>query len=368
MIKICFVHINGYSVFNPTCGAQIGGVETQFGFLARFLNKEPFKVSYIVGDWGQKNKEVREDIIFFKSFSLEKKFFNIIKAPFLLWHALISANADVYIMSSVGVELGLTVFYCKLYRKKIIYWTAHDIDCNGEYRRKNPFRGRLFEYGIRNANLIVAQNLSHAKGLKANYNIDAIVIKNGFPIKKTNDNEKKYILWVARCESWKNPALFLKLAKMFSDQSFIMICSKQRHEFQLFEKIKREASKIPNLKFIEGVIFSNIQQYFDEAKIFVGTSHHEGFPIVYLHACIAGVPIISYKVNPDNFITDNNVGYCSDGVMHEFEKNIKKLIDDHDDWQEKSKNAYGYIHKNHDMEIIGAKWEKEIKKLAKNNF
>ncbi len=365
MIKICFVHINGYAVFNPSSGAQIGGVEAQLGFLARFLSKKSFNVSYIVGDWGQRKKEEREDIIFLKSFSLEKTFLNIARAPFLLWSSLISSNSDIFIMSSACAEFGIVSIFCKLYKKKIIYWTAHDIDCNGEYRKKNPIRGLLFEYGIKNANLVVSQNLSHARELKSYYNIDAIVIKNGFPIKNISAEDRKYVLWVARCESWKNPMLFLELARMMPSQNFVMICSKGKQELQLFETIKSMANSLSNLNFIEGVIFSDIQRYFDKAKIFIGTSDYEGFPVTYLHACVSGVPIVSYKVNPDDFITRGNVGYCANGAKNKFIENIKKLLMDQAEWQEKSENASRYIYENHDMEIIGKQWAENIQKLIK---
>jgi glycosyltransferase involved in cell wall biosynthesis len=363
MIKVCFVQLNGYSVFDQNSSAQIGGVEVQFGFLSRFLNKKLFKVSYIVGDWGQKKKEIHEDILFIRSFSLEKKILNFIKAPFLLFSALKTASADVYIMSSAGAETGLVTFYCKLFHKKIIYWTAHDIDCNGEYRKNNPVKGFLFEYGIKNVDLIVAQNSLHAKLLKEKFNYNAIVIRNGFPIIKKNAKKRIYILWVARCESWKNPKLFLKLAKLFPNYNFVMISTMQNQDQNLFYSIKKISDTIPNLKFIEGVAFSDIQKYFDRARIFVGTSKFEGFPITYLHACISGVPIISYKVNPDNFITDNRVGYCSKGEMNEFKKNINKLINDNSDWQEKSKNAYMYVYNKHDTKKIVKQWEKIIIKL-----
>lgn len=364
MSKICFVNINIYSLFSPHSEALIGGAEVQLFNLSNYL-KNKHEVSIITGDWGQKNAyEKFDNINVWKSFSLDKKLKNYIKAPFLLWQKMKSINADIYIISSAGIEVGLVGFFCKLLHKKFIYRTAHEIDCSGEYIKKNGWKGIVYKYGLLNADMVVTQGLAHKKMLAKNHNIKATVIKNSFQISHHQTKHiKKFILWVARCSEWKHPELFLDIVSKFPEEKFVMISPISGEQKKLFYQIKKMARQLGNLKFIKGVDFSDSQKYYNKAKLFIGTSEFEGFPNTYIQACIGGTPIISYVVNPDKFITNNNLGYCADGDFNRMLKQIKIIIKDSDDWSRKSSNAIQYVKKNHNILINAEKWNSII-----NNF
>lgn len=361
-MKICIFNINAYSVFNPSSTAPIGGTEVQLSFLAEFFS-EKFQTSFITGDWGQDKVETCRRLEIYKAFSLKKNVLNYLQAPFSLWRSLSDVNADVYIASSAGIEIGIIALFCKIYRKKFIYRTAHEWDCTGEYVSKHVLLGPFFEYGLKYADVVVAQNLEHADLLRKNYGITAEVIKNAWPVSFFDSVKKDNILWVGRCERWKNPDMFLKIADRFPEYSFVMICVKTNTEF--FMDIRQRVATIKNITFIEGVPFSEIQTYFDKAKAFIGTSEYEGFPNTYLQACLGGTPIVSYKVNPGNFITENNLGYCADGDFEKMIDQIRKSSQDQDDWNEKSKNAFKYVKENHDIDIVGRQWEALIYRVIK---
>lgn len=365
MIKVCFSNLNAYSLFNPKSEAPIGGTEIQLFNVANYLvqNKE-FEIFFVVGDWGQSNVEKYKRIRVYKSASLEKKIGNYIKAPFLIWNSLNKINADIYIASSAGAEIGLIAFFCKIKGKKFIYRTAHDIDCNEEFIKNNGVVGKIFEYGIKNASKIVVQNERNHAMMKHNYGVISGIIFNSWNLNQNKENAiKNYILWVGRCVQWKNPKLFLKVVSNLPNFEFIMICPKQKNQIKFYEKIKKESEEFRNIKFIESIPFLEIQEYFNKAKLFVGTSEHEGFPNTYIQSCIGRTPIISYKVNPDDFIKNNRVGYCSDGDFDLMLNQIKKILSDEKDWKIKSENAYKYVKKNHDIRVIGKKWEKVIQGL-----
>ncbi len=374
MKKICFVNVNTYSIFNSYNNkAAVGGTEIQLFNLANYLSQRKFyQVSFIIGDWGQKEDiEQYNKIKLIKSFSLKKTFWNYIKSLFILWNRIRKVNAEIYIMSSAGLEIGIVSFFCKLNKKKFIYRTAHQMDCDGSFIKNNGFIGRVFEYGLKQADLIITQNYDHYKLLKKQM-LNSIIIKNALVINNTYNkkllkskinNHNNYILWVARCDKWKRPELFLKIVKSFPYEKFIMISPKVEHNKELFFKIKKEAKNLSNLKFIEKVSFNKIQKYFDRAKLFIGTSDYEGFPNTYIQACIGGTPIISLKVNPDKFITKNNLGYCADGDFKLMLQQIKNILKNKEDWHIKSNKAIEYVKREHDIQIIGKKWEKIINQL-----
>lgn len=364
MIKVCFFNLNAFSIFDPASKASIGGTEVQLFNIANYLsNSNDLEIDFIVGDWGQKDIEIYNKIKIYKSVVLKRNILNYVKAPFIIWNILNKINADVYISSSAGADAGFMALFCKLRNKKFIYRTAHDIDCNKEFAKNNGLFGKIFEYGLKNATKIISQNKRNAKMLKDNYGIDAEIIHNVYEISSKEINKNNYVLWVGRCQKWKNPKMFLDIAEKIPEVNFIMISPKQKNEIDLYEKVTKRAEQIKNLKFIEKIPFNKIQKYFDEAFLFIGTSKYEGFPNTYLQACIGKTPIVSYRVNPDNFITENNLGYCCDGDFNLMIENIKIFFSDNEFWKEKSENAYKYVKNNHDIRVIGKQWEKIIKKL-----
>jgi len=367
MKKICFVNMNAYSLFNPNSNAPIGGAEVDLYTLANYLKKY-FQIDFIVGDWGQEKVEVHQGIKVYKSIKLQKTVWNYLKAPFLLWHNLQVSGADVYLMESAGIEVGIVAVFCKIYRKKFLYRTAHDIDCNREFIKENKIAGYFYKYGLEGADSVTTQNKDNQKMLWENHKIKAKILKNAYQIDNlaTKNYDKNYILWVARCSKWKRPELFLRIVKKFPEEKFVMISPMVSDERDLFNQIKQGASQLTNLVFIERVSFFEIQKYFNKAKIFLGTSDYEGFPNTYLQACLGGTPIISLRVNPDNFITENNLGYCANGKLDLMLDKINYILNHPDDWLEKSRNALKYVKKNHNINIIGKKWRAILEKLTDN--
>jgi glycosyltransferase involved in cell wall biosynthesis len=160
---------------------------------------------------------------------------------------------------------------------------------------------------------------------------------------------KKYILWIARFESWKRPELFIDLADRFINESFIMICPNTNTDNNNYNELINLVSRKKNIKFIKYVEFEKIQDYFNEAKVFINTSDYEGFPNTFIQAGIGRTPILSLNVNPDDFITDNNCGYFCGSDFDNMVDKLNKLLKNKKDWEEKSKNIFKYIKDNHNI-------------------
>ena len=71
-IKICFVLTYGYSLFNLDKNNPIGGAEVQLYKISKALVKDGrFDVSFVVGDFNQKDLEIREGIKIYKILHIE---------------------------------------------------------------------------------------------------------------------------------------------------------------------------------------------------------------------------------------------------------------------------------------------------------
>jgi len=352
--KICFIQTYAYPLFKKNNSIH-GGSEIQLYLIAKKIaDDKDYSVSFIVGDYGNKNIEKINNISIYKSFN-PKENDNIIKK---LFHAykyyklFKKINADIYFTSSANSNVGLVSYYCKRNKKKHIHRTAHQMDVDGSYIDKKGLIGRIYKYGLIHSDLIITQNEEHKILLKQNHDIESVVVKNGFDfnsvLKNNSIKNRIHILWVARYEKWKRPQAFLELAECFPDYNFIMICPAGQEDDNYKDFIE-QTKKIDNLKFIKKVNYYDIQGYFDKAVIFVNTSTYEGFPNTFIHAGIAGTPILSLNVNPDNFINKYNCGYFCNDDFKQLKDNLAKLLKNKKDWKEKSNNIFIYTKENHDI-------------------
>lgn len=355
-MKICFVSIFAYPLFNPDCDLNFGGSEVQISLLAKELALDSnFEVSLIVADSGQRDMSVIDGVTIYKSFQRGKGFLNTLLAPFKLYKTLKNINPDIVISRAAGVEAGVSAFYAKLHKKKYVYSLASNMDLDGS--RFNGIRGKIFKYGLDSADVLVAQSDDQIKLINALYGEikRSELIKNSFKIDSIGSSFKKNVLWVGRAVEVKMPESFLNLAESFPDESFVMIM--QPGDKKIWEKIHDAAKKLDNLQLIEKVKFNEIHKYFNEAKVFVNTSGKEGFPNTFLQSACSGVPLLSLSVDPDKFIENNKVGLVCGNDLAVMEKNLKSMLENTKLYEDMSKNIINYVKENHDIKINIEKWK-----------
>ncbi|MDD3264038.1 MAG: glycosyltransferase [Candidatus Nanoarchaeia archaeon] len=341
MKKICFVSIFAYPLFNKDSKISHGGAEVQVYNYSKELSKF-YDVSVIVGDFGQKKIEEYNNVKVIKSFKLEKKIINYLFAPFKLFFSLVKCNPDVVINRAGGVEVFFSAIYSFFFRKKMIYMVAHDNDVNGVFFK--GFFGKLLKLGLKQVDFFIAQNDDQFSNIK---NKDKEIMNNSYYL-DFKGSKGDYILWVSRCEDWKNPEIFIDLSKRFLSEKFIMIMPKA-DDLNYYSKVLKKVKKIKNIEFIEKVSFEKIQEYFNKSKIFVNTSDSEGFPNTFIQSGMGGSPIISYKVNPNNIFDNYEIGFCCNGNFELMVEKLDLLLKDKDLYKKYSKNIIDYVKEKHDI-------------------
>jgi len=351
--KICFVSFFAYSLFNSKYSSNHGGAEVQLYLLAKELaKKQQYDVRFVVGDFGQPKYEQYKQVHLIKAFPLIRNQFKYITGIYYqltFFLTLIRTNCDVYLQRAAGFETGLVALYCKLFHKKFIYMVASSIDVDKGFQKINPLANIFYEFGLKNATSIIAQNKDQQELLEQNYHLKSTVIKNSFPIPLHSSNIKKtYVLWVGTSQALKQPQIFLNLAKSLPQYHFTIIIPK--HDPDLWNNIFEQSKKIPNLHFIEKVPLSQINRYYAKAKLFINTSTFEGFPNTFVQATMNGTPIISLNVNPDNFLNKYKCGYCAIGDFTKLVNYTKVLLNNKTIYKKFSQNAYKYALNNHNID------------------
>jgi glycosyltransferase involved in cell wall biosynthesis len=152
------------------------------------------------------------------------------------------------------------------------------------------------------------------------------------------------------------------LAESFSEEKFVMVCPASK-DAEYFERIKVQALNLPNVQFVDYVPFTEIEDYFSKARIFINTSKEEGFPNTFIQAFKNRTPILSMNVNPDSMLEKYDVGRYADGNFEQLKTDLVSLLTDRQLWQRLVDNACRYVERNHNIKRIIEEDKKMILKL-----
>jgi len=346
-IAVCFVSPKAYPLFRPDVEGVIGGAEVDLYLLSTELAKDNrFNVSCITADYGQKHEETIENVKVIKSLNFKQ---NPLTGAIKIWKAMKKANADIYMLESASPGVPLAAAFCKLNKKKFVYRTAHQRECEGDYLREHFLLGKAFVKSLQKA-AVITQNDQDRDNLKKTTGLDSVVIRNAHKLPDISDADRKFVLWVGRSAEFKKPQRFLDLASRFPDEHFTMICQQATGD-SCYDDLVSSAKKIENLEFIKRVSFNRIDEYFQKAKVYVSTSDSEGFPNTFIQSAKAATAILSYKVNPDDFLGKYNCGLVCNGDMTKLEDLLSSMLKDQT-FSNFGANGRTYAEKNHDISKI----------------
>ena len=331
--KICFVEALSYSVLNSAMRrSSTGGESVQHTLLARAFAERGWDVSMVSLDVGQEDDTVVDGIRCFKTYDRAA---GIKGLRFLhprltsMWRALKKADADIYFQSCAGLMTGVVARYCASRGRRMIFRIAHDTDCIPGEQLINLERDRkIYDYGLRRADLISAQSVVQQELLEKNYGLPSVVVDMSaeIPDEVPEDGRDIDVLWVNNFRAFKRPELLLDIARAMPDVNFAMIGGRMMGHEALFDSVKEAADSIPNLNFVGAVPYSEVNQWFARAKVFLNTSDSEGFPNSFLQAWVRGVPVVSY-FDPDGFIEGKDLGR-SVASQDNFVDDLRELLSD----------------------------------------
>lgn len=155
-VRVCFISLKAYPLFNPQVKEVFGGAEVDLYFLATELAKDKdFVVTFITADYGQRQMETIEGIRIIKSLDFKK---SALCGAVRVWRAMRQADADIYILKTASPGVPLAALFCRLHSKLFAYRTAHEQECDGTYLKQHYFAGRAFRWSLRNAAKTIVQN------------------------------------------------------------------------------------------------------------------------------------------------------------------------------------------------------------------
>jgi glycosyltransferase involved in cell wall biosynthesis len=315
--RICFVGLQNLAVLAREYNAHgIGGEEVQHTLLARALTARGYEVSMVVMDFGQPEGAEWEGIKTHKTYRSEDglpllRFFHPRWTG--AWGAFKRANADIYYLSCASSRVGLTALFSRKYDRRFVFRIASDMDCEPKKLLidYNYWRDRrIYEYGLRRADAILAQSEHQQQAMKRNYGLSSrlapMLVDQPLDI-LAFERRTIPLLWVSNIRQLKRPDLFLDLASVSPGISAHMIGGSVAHSGDLFDEIRERASQLPNVTFHGQVPYHEVNGYFANARVFINTSEIEGFPNSYLQSWARGTPVVAF-FDPDGLIAREGLG------------------------------------------------------------
>jgi len=322
-VKFLFLSGHAHLVLDPSSQRASGGAELQVALLSLELVARGHEVVILAADTGQADGVVWKGVrvLMGGRFDTGRPADTLRALPRLL-RVLQRERPDYVVVYGWTAWLYVLRRLHALVPFRLVFVCALDAEIDGGFRRANPFRGLLFERGMRLSDSRFAIT-EHQARLFREKGMTCAVTRLLLPQTKFARPENKSIdlLWVARCHPVKRPHLFLDLAERLPEARCRMICSIQ--DEPLWQSVSARARRLRNVEFLKAVPYREIQRHFDESNIFVNTSEHEGVPNTFIHSGLGYATILSLAVDPDGMFRKFQAGLCATG---EFERLVNEAV------------------------------------------
>src|SRR3569833_1145281 len=367
--SICFVGLANLPVLAREYGRHgVGGAELQQTLLAKALAAQGYDVSMVVADYGQPDGAVWDGV---KTYKACRPQAGIPVLRFIhprwtsLWAAMKRARADIYYTSCAGALLGQVVLFARLHGARVVFRIASNSDCDPAALLIRYWRDkRLYRYGLRRADLVLAQTPGQQQALLKNFRRESRVVAS---MTDTNGRRLGFeerdicVLWVGNIRALKRPELLLEAARKLPRLQFHIIGGPMPGSESLYEKVRDAAMQMPNVRFHGPIPYQEVGEFYERARVFAGTSEIEGFPNTYLQAWARGTPVVAF-LDPEQLIARNGMGRAVTSVAQMCEA-IVALSDDRNAWEIASQSSRAYMDNRYPLTRMTAPYIEALSNL-----
>jgi glycosyltransferase involved in cell wall biosynthesis len=345
-MKICIVGLDDYpQLANLKDAKYVGGESVQHVLLARAWRDLGHGVSMIVHDHGQGRVTDVDGIRAVAPYARDEGI-PVLRFAHPRLTGMIGAmreiDADLYYQSPGGAPTGFTAWFCRRHGKRFITRIASDLACIPGKQLIRFWRDRkIYEYGLRNADLIVAQSEQQRTLLRQNYGLKSEVLDMAVDMPSGPPPEKDIdVLWVSNLRPVKRPEVVLDLARRLPHVKFTLAGGALPGAEDYYQTVIQAASQLPNVTCPGAVPYAEVGTLFSRARIFLNTSQIEGFPNTFLQAWVRGVPVVTF-FDPDSLIKQRQLGRTATD-LDDMVNGIRTLLEDSQERERAGERARAY--------------------------
>ncbi|HEX6994497.1 MAG TPA: glycosyltransferase family 4 protein [Gammaproteobacteria bacterium] len=253
-----------------------------------------------------------------------------------LYRALRALRPDVVYQQVGCAHTGIAAWYASRNGVPMVWRVSSDRSVTPEripwWRLHRRIERAFLEYGIRKADVILAQTKAQQSRLAAHYGrADAEVVPNFHPGAPPPQRGRRRgsVVWIANLKPLKNPHAFVRLAAAFGADApvrFVMIGAAMRNDAWTRDLL-RAIDAVPNLEYLGARTQDEVGEVLADARVLVNTSDYEGFSNTFIQAWMLEVPVVSLRVDPDGVLRDQHLGFLS-GTEDRLRRDVRRLVED----------------------------------------
>jgi glycosyltransferase involved in cell wall biosynthesis len=358
--SVCFVGLENLPALAPEYAHHpLGGAQLQQTLLARGLARRGWRVSMVVGDYGQPDGAAWADVTTYRAYR-PRAGLPVVRFVYprwtSVWSAMARADADIYYVSCAGMLLGEVALYARRRHRQVAFRVAHDTDCQPDKLLVPYWRDRLlYRYGLRHAGIILAQTAVQRALMRQNFGRECQVIPSlvaaadAAPPLAERDID---LLWISNIRPFKRPDLALELARLEPSLTLHMVGGRQPGSEPYYADIERQAAAQPNVVFHGHMPQASTYQLMARSRLFLNTSDSEGFPNTYLQAWARGTPTVA-RFDPDGVIGREALGSPVRDVAG-MRAAVHALLENEALWQATSARCRSYVAAHHGEPALDA--------------
>jgi glycosyltransferase involved in cell wall biosynthesis len=368
--SVCFVNYFSLPILAREYNHHgAGGEEVQQALLARAFARRGYDVKMVVADYGQPDGAAWHGVKTYKAFD-PRAGLPLVRFLHPQWTGLVGAlrraDADVYYVSMSGMHVGQVVMFAHANGRRALFRIAHDANCDPRKVMLKHWRDRkLYEYGLRRADVILAQTARQQEMLRRNYGLESRIAtmlvepaEHDHPL----DSRDVHVLWVNNLRDFKRPGLFVELARELPDWRFHLVGGPVTGHEDVHRELEIQVASAPNFVHHGRVPYHDVNDLFERTRVFVNTSETEGFPNSYLQAWTRGVPVVAF-FDPDGVIRKEGLGFAV-ASLEEMREGVRRLLSDPALWRETSERCRRYMEREYGEDRVLAPYVEEVDRLA----
>ncbi|MEM4389306.1 MAG: glycosyltransferase family 4 protein [Candidatus Micrarchaeia archaeon] len=378
-----------YTMGHPLVSRRVGGAEIQLYLIGKELQRLGWQTHYLVDDEGQPETIVRKGQILHKVRTFKRSLWDLVEAaPFFALNSFLtyshpfftrvlnSFKADIYHQRGSNIATGYFAHHAKKNARPFVFSIAHIDDCtlSGNMWRgffRNTIKKRLYLYGLKNANVIIATAEYLRKAMaQCMPNADIRIIPSGHPVPKSlpKKSDPPFAVWVGRTADYKFPMQFIELAQKFPHYKFVMVGAIQEKDimgktYNIFAKTLELAKKTENVEILPFQSLEKVNAIIARASVLVDTSDSAGFPNTFIQAWLRKTPVVSLNVDPDEVLCKEKIGFHAKGDFNKLIETTRMLLEDTKLNRKIGTRAFAYARKHHDIRMTAKKHHELYREL-----
>src|SRR3954447_5082 len=300
----------GELVMGSTGVSKGGGAELQMSLLARGLSAEGLRTGIILWPVAgpPRTGPSEPDLVERPRYAGAGARAKVLEARYI-FRAMRDADAGAYIFRGGGPQLMVGMAFCRLYRRKLIFSAASDLDF--DFSRPDRTRAHLIAYraALRGADEIIVQRSQQGDLARADGLSPIELIPSFAEAAEPSSSDPEAFLWIGRLVDYKRPMEYVRLAESLPEARFRMVwfpTNETRPE--LINELRQAGERLPNLELTGQIPRTELLEEIGRSYAVVSTSRAEGMPNTFLEAWARAVPVISLDFDPDERIADQGLG------------------------------------------------------------